>query len=38
MFFCSEKSGERGHAQVVENKRVSATVRQTAIDNLGARQ
>jgi len=33
-----EKSSERVHAQVVENKRVNTTVRQTLIGNLGARQ
>ena len=37
MFFRIEKSSERAQ-QVVENKRVNATVRQTVIDNLGARQ
>jgi len=37
MFFRIEKSSERVHAQVVENKRVNATVRQTVVDNVGAR-
>jgi hypothetical protein len=38
MFLRIEKSSEFVHAQVVENKRVNTTLRQTLIDNLGARQ
>jgi hypothetical protein len=38
MFFRIEKSSERVHAQVVESKRVNATVRQTVVDNLVAYQ
>jgi hypothetical protein len=38
MFLRIEKLSERVHAQVVENKHVNTTVRQTLIDNLGARQ
>jgi hypothetical protein len=35
MFFRIKKSGERAYVQVVENKRVNGTVRQTVIANLG---
>jgi hypothetical protein len=35
MCFRIKKSGERAYVQVVENKRVNGTVRQTVIANLG---
>ena len=35
MFFRIKKSGTRGHVQVVENKRVNGSVRQSVIATLG---
>src|SRR5262249_9594246 len=35
MFFRIKKSGNRGYVQVVENRRVDGTVRQSVIANLG---
>src|SRR5262245_37166057 len=35
MFFRIKKSGDRAYVQVVENKRVDGTVRQSVIANLG---
>jgi hypothetical protein len=35
MFFRIKKSGTRGYVQVVENKRVDGTVRQSVIATLG---
>jgi len=35
MFFRLKKSGERSYVQIVENKRVDGTVRQSVIANLG---
>jgi polysaccharide pyruvyl transferase WcaK-like protein len=35
MFFRVKKSGGRGHVQIVENRRVAGSVRQSVIANLG---
>ena len=35
MFVGLEKSGQRGHLQIIENKRDGAAVRQRVIANLG---
>ena len=38
MFVWLEKSGQRGHLQIIENKRDGVAVRQRVIANLGRRR